>query len=98
MNQEGIQEKLQNDKNAFKEKAIQEYIHNQKSISKKNKCSHPDCSKKLGLMPFTCQCGLDFCAKHHNRHSHACTYDYTSESRKDISKKNPKIGSKFTKI
>ena len=100
MHQESIQKKLQNDKHALKEKKIQDYIQNQTQTTskKKNKCSHPECSKKLGLIPFTCQCGIDFCAKHHNRHSHSCTYDHSSDSRKDISKNNPKIGDKFTKI
>ena len=46
---------------------------------KKIKCN--ECSKKLGMIFFTCKCGHIFCQSHLNPHSHNCTYDYKSEKK-----------------
>ena len=37
----------------------------------KKKCSF--CNHKLGLITFTCPCGITFCVKHQTKHSHNCS-------------------------
>ena len=40
------------------------------------------CSKKLGFKGIECRCGNTFCPKHRCSISHACTYDYKTDSRR----------------
>ena len=47
--------------------------------SKKPRCAN--CNKKLGLMPFKCKCGLDFCEKCICHTIHNCTFDYIEENK-----------------
>ena len=46
--------------------------------AKKNRC--PCCNKKLGLIPFTCKCGGNYCAEHRMSEHHNCTYDYRMDA------------------
>jgi len=65
--------------------------------SKKIKCNQ--CSKKLGMIFFTCKCDHVFCSTHLNPHSHNCTYDYKGEKKKELVKNNPKVeNNSFNKI
>lgn len=79
--------------------AEQETPEPEKPKKKKNRCSSPDCKKKLGLMPFSCKCGLSFCMKHRLPDSHSCTYDFKSEAQDRLRRDNPQIVSdKIIKI
>jgi AN1-type zinc finger protein 5/6 len=65
--------------------------------TKKNRCG--SCSKKLGLIPFTCKCGGDFCAEHRYGEKHNCSYDYTSENKRKLSTELVKVvGEKIERI
>ncbi len=67
------------------------------TTSKKNRCGC--CSKKLGLIPFTCKCGRDFCAEHRYEDKHNCTYDYKAENKKKLSNDLVKVtGEKIERI
>ena len=48
---------------------------------KKKKPRCPICNKKLGLLPYTCKCGLDFCVRHIQPELHNCTYDHKTHSK-----------------
>ena len=63
---------------------------------KKIKCNH--CKCKLGMIHFTCKCGLILCQKHLNPHSHNCSFDYVKEKKEQIQKNNPKLESKMVRI
>lgn len=39
------------------------------------------CSKKVGLTGFQCQCGYIYCAKHRYAEEHSCSFDYASHGR-----------------
>ena len=41
--------------------------------TKKLRCDHISCKKKINLIKFDCDCNKSFCIKHYNRHSHNCT-------------------------
>jgi len=62
-----------------------------KKKKKKNRCSHPDCNKKLPLIPFTCKCELQFCVNHRYAELHNCSFDYKSDGRKKLKMDNPQI-------
>lgn len=55
----------------------------------KNKCTI--CKKKLGLVPFTCRCGDNFCAIHRYETEHNCTFDHKTFGRQQLEKDNKKI-------
>jgi AN1-type zinc finger protein 5/6 len=63
---------------------------------KKSRCNH--CKCKLGLIIYTCKCGQILCQTHLNPHSHNCSFDYFEEKKKQLTKDNPKLGSKIEKI
>ena len=46
--------------------------------TKKKRC--PICNKKLGLLPYTCKCGLDFCVSHIQPELHNCKYDHKKDA------------------
>uniref|UniRef100_A0AC35TTK3 AN1-type domain-containing protein n=1 Tax=Rhabditophanes sp. KR3021 TaxID=114890 RepID=A0AC35TTK3_9BILA len=46
------------------------------------------CNKKVGLTGYSCRCGGIYCSSHRYDNTHACTYDYKSEERKQIAKNN----------
>ena len=41
-----------------------------------NKCAHIQCSKKIGLIQFSCRCGNSFCVTHRMQHTHNCDHDH----------------------
>ncbi|PHT29443.1 Zinc finger A20 and AN1 domain-containing stress-associated protein 2 [Capsicum baccatum] len=49
------------------------------------------CSKRVGLMVFSCKCGDLFCAVHHNSDKHNCPFDYRNAGQNAIAKANPII-------
>ena len=62
----------------------------------KPKCQFCNC--KLGMISFTCKCGMLLCQKHLNPHSHNCKFDYVKEKKDLLEKNNPKLGNKLVKI
>lgn len=65
----------------------------QKNVeNKNNKCNKCGiCKKKLGLVPFTCRCGRDFCSIHRYETEHSCTFDHKNYGRQILEKDNQKI-------
>ena len=55
----------------------------------KEKCHF--CSKKLGLIYYTCDCNHKFCSQHRYRHAHNCEKDVKSKAKISIMNKNKKI-------
>lgn len=47
------------------------------------------CRKQMGLLPFKCKCGNDYCSSH--RFDHACTYDYRAEQREKLTGRLQKV-------
>ncbi len=47
------------------------------------------CNKQMGLLPFKCKCGNEYCSNH--RFEHACTFDYRAEQRGKLTDKLPKV-------
>ena len=65
--------------------------------AKKKRC--PICNKKLGLLPYTCKCGLDFCVSHIQPELHSCNYDHKTEAKDLLSSRLIKVvGEKVEKI
>jgi hypothetical protein len=62
-----------------------------KPKKKKNRCNHSDCTKKLGLIPFGCKCGGNFCANHRHIDTHDCTYDHKADYRRRLEETMPKV-------
>ncbi|TKR88077.1 hypothetical protein L596_012373 [Steinernema carpocapsae] len=58
----------------------------------KNRCQA--CSKRVGLLGFSCRCGGTFCNKHRFETDHSCNFDYKTAERELISKKMPVIMAK----
>ena len=57
------------------------------------------CSKRVGLLGFTCACGYKFCGKHRYAEQHECVYDYKRKDRQHLEKLNPKLAeTKLNKI
>jgi predicted nucleic acid binding AN1-type Zn finger protein len=75
-----------------KEVKILENIVINEPINKNiTKCNKQNCGKKLGLLPFTCKCGLNFCGLHRYSDTHDCEFDYRSEYKKQLEKNNIKV-------
>jgi predicted nucleic acid binding AN1-type Zn finger protein len=71
--------------------------NNKDLLKKKNRCQH--CSKKLGLVLFTCRCGGDFCAEHRLSDDHQCGYDFKEENKRKLSQELVKVvGQKLDKL
>lgn len=58
---------------------------------KKNRCFI--CNKKTGCVPFNCKCDNIklFCGEHRYPEKHNCTFDWKTDGKKILSKKNPKV-------
>jgi len=54
--------------------------------SKKQRCEHEDCRKKLGLLGFLCKCEKNFCSNHRAAEVHKCTFDFQEKHKKDLLK------------
>jgi len=66
-------------------------------LAKKNHCFQ--CNKRLGLLPFTCKCGTNYCTRCKWPEDHHCTFDYRAEGMKKLAKENPVIvADKLTRI
>ncbi len=64
---------------------------------KKNRCAC--CSKRLGLVMFTCKCGGNYCGEHRINEAHNCTFDYHETYKQSLSAQLQKVvGSKVDKI
>ncbi len=50
------------------------------------RCMCEGCRRKLGLVPFQCRCGMNFCAMHRQAEDHNCTFDYRNEAKKELLK------------
>ena len=81
------------------------YITNDSTIEKKkkkkNRCSHPDCRKKLTLIDLEkkCDCRKSFCMSHFQPFSHNCDFDHQSKTKQIIRENNPKCENvKFEKM
>jgi hypothetical protein len=72
-----------------------------KKKKKKNRCSHPDCRKKLTLIDLEkkCDCSKSFCMSHFQPFSHNCDFDHKSKTKQIIRENNPKCENvKFEKM
>jgi predicted nucleic acid binding AN1-type Zn finger protein len=49
------------------------------------------CKKKLGLLPFVCNCELHFCSKHRAPEDHNCTYNFKEAGCKILEKNLIKV-------
>jgi hypothetical protein len=58
-------------------------------MSSKAKCSF--CSKKMGLVQFSCRCGGTFCLAHRSDIDHKCSFDYRAEGMKSLSTSLEKV-------
>ncbi|KAL8094863.1 hypothetical protein AgCh_036395 [Apium graveolens] len=54
-----------------------------------NRCS--SCRKRVGLMGFTCKCGVTFCGTHRYPEQHGCTFDFKAVGREAIARDNPLV-------
>lgn len=54
------------------------------SQTRMGKCPHKDCKKKVGLVDFPCKCSTVYCAAHRAPETHACTFDYKQEQKKNL--------------
>lgn len=51
------------------------------------------CSKRVGLLGYTCRCGEIFCGLHRYSDVHNCPFDYRSLGTEEIRKNNPVVKS-----
>ena len=74
------------------------FIAMSESIKKKNKCY--SCSKKTGLLGFSCRCGNNFCSKHRYPEEHKCSIiqNTIKEQIENIKKMNPVVIAKKIEI
>ena len=73
--------------------------HDKPKVKKAKKKRCPICNKKLGLLPFTCKCGLDFCVNHIQPELHNCNYDHKTDAKKLLNNRMIKvINEKIEKI
>jgi len=73
----------------------------EKSEIKKNRCTHDQCKKKVGLLGFDCKCGGYYCANHRHTDQHNCKslQDIIKNERDILAKQNLKvIADKLEKI
>jgi len=66
--------------------------------SKKRRCNHTTCKKKLSLTALTCRCGKKFCRLHFHSEKHNCTYDYKSCAKQALDDNSSVGGGNFEKI
>jgi predicted nucleic acid binding AN1-type Zn finger protein len=67
---------------------------------KKNRCEFDCCRRKLGIIPFECRCGKQFCGEHRLSENHNCNFDYRALHKKELLKfmSSPVIGEKVQVI
>jgi hypothetical protein len=56
-----------------------------KTTSKKNRCSFPNCKKKIKLVDEAigkCKCDHLYCRAHKDPNNHSCTYDWHLNDKK----------------
>lgn len=62
---------------------------------KKPRCHYRDgddkCRKKTHNDGYECKCEKIFCAKHRYPHSHNCSFDFKTDSKKQMLANNPLI-------
>lgn len=58
---------------------------------KSKRCNYERCKKKLGVDPFDCKCGGQYCGKHRLGFDHECSFDFKQENRDKLSKQLVKI-------
>lgn len=64
-----------------------------------SRCTVDACTKKLGLLGFTCKCGKLLCATHRHPEDHSCDFDHKAHGREKIASDNPVISaSKIDRI
>ena len=51
-------------------------MDNKSKKTKKPRCNHPECKKKLKLTDMPCRCKLSFCSKHRLPEQHNCRYNF----------------------
>ena len=68
-----------------------------KKKKKKNRCSHPDCNRKLTPASVECKCKLKFCGLHRLPHQHKCNY-VNKVNEKDIMAKCGLGGGNFKQL
>ena len=74
---------------------------NVKKSTKKARCSHHGCRKKLRLTDIECRCEKRFCSGHRLPEQHSCDINYKTYDKGDFISKSGLGGgvpSKFTKI
>jgi predicted nucleic acid binding AN1-type Zn finger protein len=49
-------------------------------------CKCHVCNKKLGLLPFDCRCGHQFCSIHRYPEEHKCSFDYKEFAKEQLEK------------
>ncbi|XP_010251465.1 PREDICTED: zinc finger A20 and AN1 domain-containing stress-associated protein 5-like [Nelumbo nucifera] len=54
-----------------------------------NRCSN--CSKRVGLLGFTCRCGRTFCSLHRYPEKHDCSFDFKTAGRLAIAQANATV-------
>ncbi|XP_010273362.1 PREDICTED: zinc finger A20 and AN1 domain-containing stress-associated protein 5-like [Nelumbo nucifera] len=59
------------------------------SKASSNRCS--GCSKRVGLLDFTCRCGSTFCSLHPYPEEHDCSFDFKTAGRLAIAEVNATI-------
>lgn len=59
------------------------------AVVRPNKCSA--CRKRVGLMGFTCRCGITFCGTHRYPEQHGCGFDFKAAGRESIARENPLV-------
>ncbi|TNV75421.1 hypothetical protein FGO68_gene15595 [Halteria grandinella] len=55
------------------------------------------CSKRVGLLGFTCKCQYVFCGKHRYAEEHLCTFDHVTQQREILERSNPLVRSEKVK-
>jgi hypothetical protein len=60
-------------------------------FNKVHRCPIEGCGKKLGMMPFKCRCGNEYCIKHRTSESHKCVYNYITDGRKLLEVNNQRV-------
>ncbi len=65
----------------------------EKSEIKKNRCTHDQCKKKVGLLGFDCKCGGYYCANHRHTDQHNCKslQEIIKNERDILAKQNLKV-------
>ena len=60
-----------------------------KPKKKTNRCVV--CKKKVGLLPFICECELMFCSTHRHPEDHSCTFDHRAKATTSLERNLVKV-------